>query len=68
MKESIVIDGLTKYYNGFLALDNLSLRVKWNEDVALLGPNGAGKSTTIRILCTLTMPTEGLGSDKFAIN
>jgi ABC-2 type transport system ATP-binding protein len=59
MKESIVIDGLSKYYNGFLALDKLSLRVRENEDVALLGPNGAGKSTTLKLLCGLLYPSSG---------
>jgi ABC-2 type transport system ATP-binding protein len=59
MPDSILIEGLTRYYNGFLALDKLSLRVKWNEDVALLGPNGAGKTTTLKILCGLMRPSSG---------
>jgi len=59
MRESIVIEGLSKYYNSFLALDNLSLRVKENEDVALLGPNGAGKTTTLKLLCGLLRPSAG---------
>jgi len=59
MPDSILVKGLTRYYNGFLALDNLSLRVKWNEDVALLGPNGAGKTTTLKILCGLMRPSKG---------
>jgi ABC-2 type transport system ATP-binding protein len=59
MQDSIVVKGLTKYYNDFLALDHLSLKVKWNEDVALLGPNGAGKTTTLKILCGLIKPTSG---------
>ena len=59
MPDSILVEGLTKYYNGFLALDNLSLRVKRNEDVALLGPNGAGKTTTLKILCGLLRPSKG---------
>jgi len=59
MKESIVIDGLSKYYNDFLALDNLSLKVRKNEDVALLGPNGAGKTTTLKLLCGLLHPSSG---------
>ncbi len=59
MQESIVLNGLTRYYDDFLALDNLSLRVEWNEDVALLGPNGAGKTTTLKILCGLLRPSAG---------
>ena len=59
MPESIVIEGLSKYYNGFLALDNLSLRVRKNDDVALLGPNGAGKTTTLKLLCGLLRPSAG---------
>ena len=59
MREAIVIENLTKYYGGFLALDNFSLKVKENEDVALLGPNGAGKTTTIKILCGLLRPSSG---------
>lgn len=59
MRESIILQGLTRYYNHFLALDNLSLRVEWNEDVALLGPNGAGKTTALKILCGLLRPSSG---------
>ncbi len=59
MTEAIVIEKLSKYYNGFLALDNLSLKVKRNEDVALLGPNGAGKTTALKILCGLLRPSSG---------
>jgi ABC-2 type transport system ATP-binding protein len=59
MKESIVVEGLSKYYNGFLALDKLSLKVRENEDVALLGPNGAGKTTTLKLICGLIRPSSG---------
>jgi len=59
MRESIVIDKLSKYYGKFLALDNLSLRVEENENVGLLGPNGAGKSTTLKILCGLIRSSSG---------
>jgi ABC-2 type transport system ATP-binding protein len=59
MRESIVIDNLSKYYDRFLALDNLCLRIEENENVGLLGPNGAGKSTTLKILCGLLRPSSG---------
>jgi len=59
MKETIVIENLSKYYNKFLALDNLCLRVAENENVGLLGPNGAGKSTTLKILCGLIRSSSG---------
>lgn len=59
MSEPIVIENLTKYYNKFLALNNLSLRVAENENVGLLGPNGAGKSTTLKILCGLIRASSG---------
>jgi ABC-2 type transport system ATP-binding protein len=59
MSEPIVIENLSKYYNHFLALDNLSLRVEKNENIGLLGPNGAGKSTTLKILCGLIRSSSG---------
>jgi ABC-2 type transport system ATP-binding protein len=59
MSEPIVIENLTKYYNKFLALDNLSLEIPANENVGLLGPNGAGKSTTLKILCGLLRASSG---------
>ncbi|MFH1662553.1 MAG: ABC transporter ATP-binding protein [Chloroflexota bacterium] len=59
MSEAIIIENLTKYYNEFLALDNLNLRVATNENVGLLGPNGAGKSTTLKILCGLIRSSSG---------
>ena len=59
MREPIVIENLSKYYNKFLALDNLCLRVEENGNVGLLGPNGAGKSTTLKILCGLIHSSSG---------
>jgi ABC-2 type transport system ATP-binding protein len=57
--DSIIIENLTKYYNEFLALDNLSLRVPEGDNIGLLGPNGAGKSTTLKIMCALLRPSSG---------
>lgn len=56
---SIVVDGLTKVFNGFVAVDHVSFKVEDGELFGLLGPNGAGKSTTMRMLTTLLRPTEG---------
>ena len=44
------IQGLTKYYGKFLAVDNLSLHVKKGEVYGFIGHNGAGKSTTIKAI------------------
>lgn len=59
MCEAIIIENLSKYYNDFLALDNLSLCADEREKVALLGPNGAGKTTALKILCGLLRPSSG---------
>jgi len=56
----IEVKNLTKVYNGLKAVDNISFGVKKGEIFAFLGPNGAGKTTTIKMLTTLTKPTEGL--------
>lgn len=56
---AIEIAGLTKQFNGFAAVDGISLTVEAGEVFAFLGPNGAGKSTAIKMLCTLLKPTSG---------
>ncbi len=43
------VSGLTKKFNGFTAVDDISFEVKRGEVFAFLGPNGAGKTTTISI-------------------
>lgn len=58
---AIRVENLTKKFNGFVAVDNLSFSVKSGELFGLLGPNGAGKTTTINILSTLLKPTSGYG-------
>ncbi len=50
---------LTKKFGDLLAVDHVSFNVIKGEIFGFLGPNGAGKTTTIRMLCTLTRPTEG---------
>ncbi|MBE0512669.1 ATP-binding cassette domain-containing protein [Candidatus Bathyarchaeota archaeon] len=52
--------GLTKVFNkSLVAVDHINFNVKEGEIFGFLGPNGAGKTTTIRMLSTLTRPTEG---------
>ena len=52
-------NNLTKKFDGFTAVDNISLSVKKGEIFGFLGPNGAGKTTTIKMLTTLLNPTNG---------
>jgi ABC-2 type transport system ATP-binding protein len=56
---SIVVQGLTKKFGDFTAVDNVSFSVNPGEVFGWLGPNGAGKTTTIRILLGLMRPTSG---------
>lgn len=56
---SIQTNGLTKRFGDLVAVDEVSFHVKKGEIFGFLGPNGAGKTTTIRMLCTLTRPSEG---------
>ena len=53
------VTGLTKKFGDLVAVDHIDFGVKEGEIFGFLGPNGAGKSTTIRLLCTLSRPTEG---------
>jgi ABC-2 type transport system ATP-binding protein len=55
----IELEGLTKRYGQFTAVDELSLRVADGEIFGFLGPNGAGKTTTIRMMMGLLLPTSG---------
>jgi ABC-2 type transport system ATP-binding protein len=50
---------LSKKFNEFLAVNQVSLDVKSGEVLALLGPNGAGKTTTLRMLTSVLRPTMG---------
>ena len=51
--------GVSKYYDNFAALKDVSLSVRSGEVVCLLGDNGAGKSTLIQLLSGVIRPDEG---------
>ena len=60
------MEGLTKRYGNFVAVDNIDLHVSKGEIFGFLGPNGAGKTTTLRIIAGIMRPTKGvitLGGD-----
>jgi ABC-2 type transport system ATP-binding protein len=51
--------GLTKQFDRFLAVRDVSFEVPRGQVVAFLGPNGAGKTTTMRLLTGFLAPTRG---------
>jgi len=55
----IEIDKLVKNYEGFTAVDELSLSVAKGELLGLVGPNGAGKTSTLRCLAGIIPMTSG---------
>ena len=59
---AIKVDSLSKNFEKFKAVDNISFEIEEGEIFGFLGPNGAGKSTTMMILTTLLKPTSGNAS------
>jgi len=55
----IQVQGLTKLYGEFVAVNELSFSVQFGEVLGLVGPNGAGKTTTLRCLAGIIPPTRG---------
>ena len=55
----IIVDGLTRRYGDFTAVDAVSFEAHPGEIFGFLGPNGAGKTTTIKMLTGLLAPSEG---------
>jgi ABC-2 type transport system ATP-binding protein len=57
--DPIVVEGLTRRFGDFVAVRDLSFRVRPGEVFGLLGANGAGKTTTFRMLCGLLPASDG---------
>ncbi|MDS1137569.1 urea ABC transporter ATP-binding protein UrtD [Nitratireductor indicus] len=55
----LYLDGVSVSFDGFRAINNLSLIVGHNELQAIIGPNGAGKTTMMDIITGKTRPDEG---------
>ena len=55
----IQVENLTKTFDAFTAVNDITFQVDKGEIFAFLGPNGAGKTTTIKMLTTLLRPTSG---------
>ena len=55
----IQVESLTRYYDDFCAVDQISFDINRGEILGLLGPNGAGKTTTLRMLTGYISPTAG---------
>jgi urea transport system ATP-binding protein len=59
MSSHLDLHGVSVSFNGFKALNNLSMSVRKGELRCLIGPNGAGKTTALDIICGKVKPTAG---------
>jgi branched-chain amino acid transport system ATP-binding protein len=55
----LAVDGLTKRFGGFLAVNQVSFDVRQGEILGLIGPNGSGKSTTFNLIAGTLPPSAG---------
>jgi urea transport system ATP-binding protein len=56
----LYMDGVTVSFDGFKALNNLSMTIEKGEMRAIIGPNGAGKTTMMDVITDKTRPDEGM--------
>ena len=59
VSDAITIEGVTKRFGDFTAVDQIDLEILKGEFFSLLGPSGCGKTTTLRMLAGFEVPTEG---------
>jgi ABC-2 type transport system ATP-binding protein len=59
MEAALVLEGVTKRYGAFTAVDDLSFEARAGRILGFLGPNGAGKTSTLRMVLGLVEPTAG---------
>jgi len=55
----LTVDGLTKRFGGFLAVNQVSFEARQGEILGLIGPNGSGKSTTFNLIAGNLRPSAG---------
>jgi ABC-2 type transport system ATP-binding protein len=66
----IRLEGLTKHYGSFVAVDHIALHVPRGVLYGCLGPNGAGKTTMLRMIAGILRPTDGrvlIGGDDIQV-
>ncbi|SHJ01485.1 ABC transporter ATP-binding protein [Algibacter luteus] len=59
MNNLLEVNGVSKYFGDFRALNDVSISIPKGSIFGLLGPNGAGKTTLIRVINQITMPDSG---------
>jgi spermidine/putrescine transport system ATP-binding protein len=59
MTYAVELLNVTKRFDGYTAVDNVSLQVRDGEFFSLLGPSGCGKTTSLRLIAGFEMPTSG---------
>ncbi len=56
---SVRLDGVSKHFGAFVAVDRVDLEVRRGEFFSLLGPSGSGKTTCLRMIAGFERPTSG---------